>query len=186
MELLIATSNRHKHEEMSAILSEFGISLKMRNVPMVEPDSGTLEEISEYKARQAFAQLKKPVVCEDTGVYFDAYNQFPGVLAKRVFIGLGFDGLIALIKNKKNKKAHFTTAVTYCDGKAMKTFTGSMEGRLLEGAVSVDKDRLPYEKIFVPKGFTKALVDIPLLEKNKISHRAIATKKLGDWLLEHE
>ena len=89
---------------------------------------------------------------------------------------------MALIKNAKNKKAHFKTAVTYCDGKIMQTFTGEMQGTLLESAVSVGKDRLPYEKIFVPKGFSQALVDIPLSEKNKISHRAIATKKLGIWL----
>lgn len=182
MELFLVTSNRHKFEEMSAILSEFGVALRQKNIPLIEPDFDSLKQIAEYKARQAFEKVRSPVICEDTGVYFEGYNNFPGMLAKRVFLGVGFEGLCALIKISKNKGAHFTTAVSYFDGKTKKTFTGTLKGKLLERAVSEDKDRLPYEKIFVPEGFSRALVDLSLVEKNAISHRAIATKALGKWL----
>lgn len=182
MQLFIATTNKHKVEEISAILSESGVKLTQRPLKLIEPDSGSLEEIACSKAMQAFAKLKKPVIAEDTGVYFDAYNDFPGILAKRIYLGIGFEGLLALIRRVKDKRAHFGTAICYFDGRVCKTFSGSLKGRLLTRAVSLQKDRLPYEKLFIPQGYSKALVDIPLAEKNRISHRAQAARKLAKWL----
>ena len=182
MKLFIATGNNYKVHEMSLMLSEFGIELEQKNIPVVEPDLDSVEEIAVEKAKQAFEELNQPVIAEDTGVYFEAYNNFPGQLAKRIYLGIDFEGLISLIKLKENKKAYFKTAVAYFDGKESKVFSGKMEGTLLEKIVSPEKDRLPYEKIFVPNDFDNALVDISVEEKNKISHRSKATKKLGEWL----
>jgi len=182
MKLLIATGNQHKVTEMSKIFKEYGVQLKQAEVEMFEPDFDSLKKIAREKARQAFEKLKKPLIAEDTGIYFEAYNNFPGVMAKRVYIGIGFSGLLNLIRHAKNKKCHFKTAVAYYDGKRFKTFSGKLKGKLLDKTVSLQKNRLPYEKLFIPNGFSKALVDIPLEEKNKISHRAIATRKMGEWL----
>ncbi len=181
-ELLFATGNTHKAGEMSKILEGFGIRLIQKGLDIPEPDLGSIEKVAEHKARQAFAQLGKPVISEDTGVFFDAYHDFPGLLAKRIYLGIGFDGLLALIRAAKNRNARFRTAVCYFDGKTAKTFSGELAGTLLTEAVSVGKNRLPYEKIFVPDGHEDALVDIPIEEKNRISHRAKATRALGEWL----
>jgi len=167
---------------MKKILKEYSITLKQKKIHLFEPDLKNQEAVAKEKARQAYQKVKKPVIAEDTGVYFEAYNNFPGMLAKRVYLGIGFSGLMALIKKAKNKKAYFLTIVCYYDGKKFKTFEGKLKGKLLDKTVSLEKDRLPYEKLFIPNGSKKALVDIPIEEKNKISHRAIATKKLGKWL----
>ncbi len=182
MKLTLASSNRHKFDEMSRILREFGIHLEQKALEIQEPDLGSIEAVSQHKARDAFMKIRGPVVAEDTGVYFDAYHDFPGLMAKRVYLGIGFPGLLALINAAGNKGARFRTAVCYYDGKIMKTFTGELKGTLLTDAVSVEKDRLPYEKIFVPEGHSSALVNLPLDEKNRISHRAKATRGLGRWL----
>ena len=181
MKVFIATGNKHKVHEMSLMLSAFGIELEQKDISIIEPDFDSIEEIAVEKAKQAFEKIKKPVIAEDTGVYFEEYNNFPGQLAKRIYLGIGFEGLISLIKLKENKKAYFKTAVAYFDGEKSKVFSGKMEGTLLEEIVSLKKDRLPYEKLFVPNGFDKALVDLSVEEKNKISHRAKATKKFGEW-----
>ncbi len=182
MQLLIATTNKHKVREIAQILAPYGVYLKQKKLKLAEPDFESLEQIAEAKARQAFAKLERPVIAEDTGVYFEAYNNFPGTLAKRVFLGIGFGGLLLLIKHAKNRRAHFRTVICFFDGRAMKTFSGKLEGRLLAKTVSLEKDRLPYEKIFVPRGSKKALVDLSVGEKNRISHRAKAAGKLARWL----
>ncbi|MCR4335156.1 MAG: non-canonical purine NTP pyrophosphatase [archaeon] len=182
MNLVICTGNSHKVYEMSKILKEYGVKIKQIELEIFEPDFDSIEKIAKEKARQAFEKIKKPVIAEDTGVYFEGYNNFPGVMAKRIYLGIGFSGLLNLIKNAKNKKCYFKTAVAYFDGKKYKVFSGKLKGYLLDKTVSLDKNRLPYEKLFIPNGYKKALVDIPLDEKNKISHRAIATRKLGEWL----
>lgn len=180
--MFIATGNKHKVLEMKLILKEYNINLIQEKLELHEPDLDSQEKVAIEKARQAFEKLKKPVIAEDTGVYFEAYNNFPGIFAKRVYLGIGFDGLLALIRRVKNRAAYFLTVVCYYDGKNFKCFEGKLKGMLLEELVSVDKDRLPYEKIFVPDGFKDALVDISIEKKNEFSHRAIATRKLGEWL----
>ena len=72
--LVLATTNKHKVAEIGAILKEFGYSVRAAKLKIIEPDFDSLEEVAESKAKQAFEQLGKPVVAEDTGVYFSAYN----------------------------------------------------------------------------------------------------------------
>ncbi len=183
MELYFVTENKHKFSEMKEMLAACGIKLKQKKMKLQEPDLASQEEVALTKAKQAFAELKRPLIVEDTGVYFNAYRNFPGHLAKRIYESIGFDGLIALIKAAKNKRAYFKTVICYVGKKGKyKIFSGEMRGRLIERVVLPKKDRLPYEKIFVPEGFKKAVVQLSIREKNKISHRAKATTKLGKWL----
>ena len=181
--LVLATANKHKVREIDAVLRGYGYSINSVKLNIIEPDFDSLEEVAEAKARQAFEQLRKPVIAEDTGVYFSAYHSFPGQLAKRVYLGIGFRGLTTLIKLAKNKKGYFKTVISFTkDGRHFHTFSGKLYGRFLGKVVKPQKDRLPYEKIFVPEGFSKALAEIDIGEKNKISHRAIAARKFGKWL----
>ena len=181
--LVLATTNKHKVAEIGAIMKEFGYSVRAAKLRIIEPDFDSLEEVAEAKAKQAYEQLGKPVVAEDTGVYFSAYRNFPGQLAKRVYLGIGFEGLLMLIRKAKNKGAYFKTVISFTkDGKHFHTFSGMMHGRLLGKVVKLHKDRLPYEKIFVPHGYDKALAELEMDEKNRISHRAVAARKFGKWL----
>lgn len=181
--IFFATGNKHKVAEISHILLDFGFSVEPINVDFFEPDFPTLEEVAIEKARQALAKTKKTVFVEDTGVYFEAYNNFPGGLAKRIYKNIGFDGLLALIRAAKNKNAFFKTVICFTkDGKKFEVFSGKLEGTLLDHVVSEEKDRLPYEKIFAPNDHDRALAELPIAEKNKISHRGIATRKLAKWL----
>ncbi|MBU0662454.1 MAG: non-canonical purine NTP pyrophosphatase [Candidatus Diapherotrites archaeon] len=184
-ELFIATANKHKVIEISEIIGKYGVSLVQKDIPLIEPSEGTLEDIAIEKARQAFAELKTPVIAEDTGVYFNEYKDFPGLMAKRVYLQLGFKGLLGLVKAAEDKGAYFKTVICFMWGTGEtehKLFAGECKGRLLEEVVSLEKDRLPYEKIFVPEGYEKAMVDIPREEKNKMSHRAKAAEELGEYL----
>ena len=183
IKIFFATSNKHKVAEIGAVLAEHGFEVVPRKLPLIEPDFDSLEEVAKFKAQQAFAQLKQPVIVEDTGVFFEGYNNFPGAIAKRVYMGVGFGGLLALIKAAKNKRAFFRTVICFsASDKEMHLFSGKLSGHLIEKIVEEEKDRLPYEKIFVPDGETKTLVELDLAQKNRISHRAQAARKLAEWL----
>ncbi|MFH1239858.1 MAG: non-canonical purine NTP pyrophosphatase [Candidatus Diapherotrites archaeon] len=180
--VIFVSKNRYKFEEMNNLLSKYGISLSMNNLEVPENAEGTITDVAIDKAKKAYALVKKPLIIEDTGVFFDDYNDFPGINAKRAYLQLGFTGLLALAKATKTKKAHFTTVVCYIWGpNKYKTFVGKMSGTLLTKLSGKEKDVLPYEKFFVPEGHKKSLSHITREEKNKFSHRAKATEKFGKW-----
>lgn len=182
-QVFFVSENRHKFDEIKKILAGYNLKLLWKKLGLLEPDFSSLEEIANYKAKQAFKKVKKPVVVEDTGVFFEAFNSFPGVMAKRVFNGIGFDGLSALIRSVKNRRAYFETVICYSgSGKSFKCFSGKLHGTLVDSPRALEADRLPYEKLFVPDGYNKVLAEISIEEKNKISHRGIAVQNLGRWL----
>lgn len=183
MWIYFVTKNKHKFSEIKGMLAPYGISVKQKMLDLEEPDLASQEEVALTKARQAFAKIKRPLIVEDTGVYFKAYRNFPGHLAKRIYESIGLKGLVALVRAAKNKRAYFKTVICYIEEKnKYKIFSGEMHGRLIEKIVLPKKDRLPYEKIFVPENMSEAVVKLSIKEKNRISHRAKATRKFGKWL----
>lgn len=180
-EIFLVSGNLHKFSEMSKILKQHGIKLKLKKgLKIIEPDADSLEESAEFKAKQAFEQLKKPLIVEDTGVYFSAFKDFPGIYPKRMFLSLGFEGLLKLLEGKK-RTGYFKTVVCFIDSKQSKTFSGKVFGRFDERVHNLKKNVLPYEKIFIPKGYKVTMSDIPRNEKNTFSHRFQATKKFAEW-----
>ncbi len=188
-ELIFVSTNKHKHEEISKVLKEFDIKLKRKALDIKEPDLGSIQKVAEEKAKQAYSQLKKPLIVEDTGVFFDAYNEFPGLMAKRVYLGIGLKGLLKLLEGKK-RTGYFGVALTYIWGKnKFKTFTGKLHGRFEKKIRNPQKNVLAYEKLFipkdvpksVPKGRKQTLSYFSREDKNLFSHRAIATRKFVKW-----
>jgi len=82
--LYFATGNKHKVKEVSNILAELGLEIEHANPKIEEIDSLNPKKIALDKAKQAFEQLKNPVITEDTGIWFKAYKNFPGTLPKRM------------------------------------------------------------------------------------------------------
>ena len=78
MEIFFATSNKHKFVETQAILDDEGITLKHFPFAHNEIRSDSLEEIANEAVEAAYKQAKRPVFVEDTGLFIDALNGFPG------------------------------------------------------------------------------------------------------------
>lgn len=180
--IYFVSSNKHKIQEITAIAMEFGIKIIPKNMELKE-EGNELEKIAKFKADYAWNKIKKPLIVEDTGVYFNAYNNFPGHTAKRTFYSLGLKGLLRLIKPAKNKRAVFKTVICFKSSKSKsKIFSGELHGKLLTKLSGLNKDVLPYEKMFVPNGFSKALALIDRKTKNRFSHRALASRKFFKWI----
>ena len=184
MALIFVTSNKHKFEEIAAVLEQFDIELQREEMEFVEFPSQTLKEIALHKAHQAFEKFREPLIVEDTGFFFEAYNNFPGVEPKRAFQALGFEGLLKLLSGK-SRKAYSKTVICYISSSnSYSFFEGEWRGKISKKVINENAKVMPYEKIFIPDGSKKAIVELSREEKNKQSHRAIAAQKLAKWLKE--
>ena len=141
-----------------------------------------MEQIALESSKQLSKSLKKPVMVEDTGVFFKAYKGFPGPMPKFIYEKIGYDGIFRLLK-AKNRNARFVSAVGFCfPGKKPVVFTGEMKGRITNTVRCRKKDVLPYERIFVPEKCSKVLAELPKQEKIKMLHRYKAFIKLKSYL----
>jgi len=182
MALIFITTNKHKFEEGRNALKESGIELEQQNMEYDESSDDTIQEIAAKAAKKLADELDKTLIVEDTGVFFDAYPGFPGALPKFVFKKIGYEGLFRLLRGK-DRKAHFMSVIGYCEpGKESILFEGRMDGDIGEEVKCKDKDILAYERIFVPEGASMHMCEMAREEKNRISHRASAFRKLGKYL----
>lgn len=182
MVVTLVSGNRHKFEEIKKIFSQYGIELAWVKASLEEKEGFSLKETAREKARQAFEIVKAPVITEDTGVFFEAFKNFPGSRAKRAWEELGFSGLLEKVSGE-SRHARFETIICYtADGRNIHCFKGELKGSLTEEVHNPEKDVLPYEKIFIPHGLKTTMSSISRREKNRFSHRAIAAKKFLEWL----
>ena len=179
MQTSVVTSNTGKFLEIKNILSKFNIRAVQEPIETNEVGN-TLEERCLSKAKDAFSKLQKPLIVDDTGLFFSAFANFPGAFPKKVFTELGFEGILKKLEGK-SRNAQFKTLICYTNGKTRKLFEGDLNGRISEKVFDGGHESLPYDRIFIPEGYSVPFCFIPDAEKNKISHRAKAVEKFGKW-----
>lgn len=181
--LLFVTSNRHKFSEFSAILRPLGIALTRKSMGFVERQGTTVGREAVNKARQAWAKFKQPLMVEDTGFYFTAYPNFPGAQPKRMFDALGYGGMLKLLSGKE-RGAYSEVVLCYISSQRnYRTFSGRMHGTITTRIHKPRADVMPYEHIFRMKGERRVVAEMSREEKNAVSHRAKAAKKMARYLM---
>lgn len=193
MQLYFVTGNKGKFEEVKNLiekLTDWKIELLQISLDIPELDSQDLIAISQDKAKKAFKKLKKPLIVDDSGIYFDEYNDFPGPLAKRVFKGLWFKWLERLLKDADNKNWKFVTVVSYIDEDISEpiSFVWQLDWVYDFSLIKIASEEqlqkyasLPYKYIFKPEGFDKFYSQLTPEESQQVSQRAKAIKKFVEW-----
>ncbi|MCC7570089.1 RdgB/HAM1 family non-canonical purine NTP pyrophosphatase [Candidatus Micrarchaeota archaeon] len=176
MEIIyLVTSNKNKVNEVKKI---FDRKIETADLEIREIQSLEVEEVVKEKAKQAFEILKKTVITEDTGLYLDELNGFPGALIKWVLQTSGRQGICNLIKD--NRTAVAKCSICFYDGKEMKVFTGKVKGKITEKPRG--ESSFGWDPVFQPEGYDKTFAEMSMEEKNKISHRKKALEKLKIYL----
>lgn len=177
MNLLFVTGNENKLKEASDILgfSVEGVSIELPEIQDIEVD-----KIIESKVRSAYEKIKKPIIVEDTGLYFEYMNGFPGALIKWMIKSIGDKGISNLLNLFENKKAYAKTSIGYFNGNEFKLFNGTIRGKISE--IPKGKNGFGWDTIFIPDGFEKTFAEMTNEEKNKLSMRKIAFEKLKKFL----
>jgi XTP/dITP diphosphohydrolase len=178
--LTFVTSNRHKFSEVSAILQEYEIPVEMASLELREIQADTLEEIAAEKAREACQRVNGPAMVEDTGLFIDGLNGFPGPYSAYVFRTVGNQGVLRLLDGAPDRRATFRSVFAYCrPGGSAECFPSGVGGTI---ALECRGGGWGYDPIFIAEGASGRTYGELGDEKNRLSHRRIALQKLARWI----
>jgi len=176
MKIIFLTGNKNKLAEAQKILGE-DIKVVNKKIDLEEIQSTEVEEVIKEKIKAAYKILKKPVIAEDTGVYIKNMNGFPGALIKFYLDKIGNKGIV---KFNGGSQAYAETIIGYHDGKKIHIFRGKVNGKISK---KVRGKGFGWDPVFVPKNSKKAFSEMIETEKNKISMRGKAFRKLKKFLM---
>jgi len=176
-----ATSNDHKFDEAQFVLKEFGIVLGRLPSKGSELQSGDPSEVAKHAAVEAYRASRKPLFVEDTGLFIESLQGFPGTSASFAFHTLALDGILKLMNGVDARGAEFVSAVAYCDGSSgPHLFIGRLKGTV--ALRPSGREGFGFDPIFVLSESGRTLAQLTLAEKCAVSHRANAIRALGRWL----
>ena len=188
MELIFATHNQNKVEEITAILPPVIEIKSLRDINFkneISETSETLQGNALIKARTIFNQFKRNCFADDTGLEVEVLNGNPGVLSAR-YAGnqnIAIDNikkLLRKLKNHDNRKAQFRTVIALIYDRNEYFFEGIIKGKIIREAKG--NNGFGYDPIFQPENYFLSFAQLDKEEKNKISHRAKAFRKLINFL----
>lgn len=162
--ITIVTSNKGKIHSLTHALEGLDFEVKSINLDLLEPQYDTVEQVAEYKAKDAFKQLQKPVIVHDGGLVVPALNGFPGVYTKYVSQTLTPQDFVNLMKDKKDKSCYLMQTMIYVDEKGgLHKFQDKLMGKIADYVSTVQNDKGwgTLWQVFVPKGTDKPLAEIP-------------------------
>lgn len=187
--LIFATNNKHKLDEIRAILSGKFEILSLRDIGFegdIPENASTIEENAIEKARYVKEHTGMDCFADDTGLEVDALGGEPGVRSARYAPGEGHDSkanmelLLRNMQGKTNRTARFRTVIALIRDGWEKTVEGIVEGSLTE--VPRGSDGFGYDPVFVPEGYDRTFAEMTPDEKNSLSHRGRAAAKLAHIL----
>jgi non-canonical purine NTP pyrophosphatase (RdgB/HAM1 family) len=175
--MILVTGNHNKLKEFENIL---GMKLEHSEIDLDEIQSIEVREVAEHKAKQAFDILKQPVIVDDTGLYFEEFNGFPGALVKFLIKKVSLDKICSLIK--VNRRAVAITCISYCDGKEVKSFIGETDGEIINSPRG--SNGFGWDPIFMPKGYDKTFAELDSETKTNNFMRKEAVEKLKSFIFD--
>ena len=190
IEIVLASSNAHKVEEINAIANEHGINfIKVKDGFDPIEDGTTFEENSTIKAKEASSLMNTYALADDAGLCVDILDGRPGIHSARYAPTQEekISKLLDELKNTDEKKrtAHFVCAMTLTDknGNIIKTTKGICNGKI--AYTPFGNGGFGYDPIFVVNGLNKTMAEFSLQEKNTLSHRAKALIPMIKWIKEN-
>ena len=150
------TGNWAKIESAKQILEPLGIEIDNIKMETTEIQADTVEEVAIYSAKEASEKLKCNVLKNDTGIFIEELNGFPGPYTHYVDDTLGEDAILKLLEGKENRNACFKEAFAYCEyGKEPVVFTSITKGTIAKEKAG--KYGWCWDFIFIPEGKDKTL-----------------------------
>ena len=190
MKLVFATNNKHKLDEVRAIVGDRVEVLSLKDIGChddIPETADTLQGNALIKARYIYEKYGADCFADDTGLEVDALDGEPGVYSAR-YAGedcsseANMQKLLHNLTGTKNRNAQFRTVIALIIKGEEKLFNGIVTGRITEEKMG--DSGFGYDRVFVPEGFSESFAQMSSEMKNSISHRFRATEQLSNYLKE--
>ena len=188
MDLIFATHNQHKLEEIQELVAGAGIRLRSLTdigcTDEIEETGTTFEANASIKSRYVFEQFGLNCFADDSGLVVDALHGEPGIYSAR-YSGsrdpkVNVDLVLERMQGQTNRTARFVSVISLVFDGQTHLFRGEVEGTLATECAGVEG--FGYDPIFIPNGYAYTFAEMSLAEKNRISHRSKALTQLFQFL----
>ncbi|MDO9257962.1 MAG: non-canonical purine NTP diphosphatase [Bacteroidales bacterium] len=187
-ELIFATNNLHKLAEIQSIVGKNFTIKSLHEIGCTEDiaeTAPTLQGNALLKAQYIYDRFGKNCFADDTGLEVEALDGRPGVFSARYATDghdfeANIDKVLGELMYVENRKARFRTVIALILGGSVQYFEGIVNGEIIAERKGVKG--FGYDPVFLPDGYKLTFAEMPLDEKNKISHRARAVSKLVEFL----
>ena len=187
-ELIFATNNRHKLQEVRSILEGGPVVRSLAEVGLegdIPETADTLQGNALQKAQWVYERTGMDCFADDTGLEVEALGGAPGVYSAR-YAGEhcsfddNIDKLLAALDGEPNRKACFRTVICLLEQGLPRYFEGRVDGVILTARHG--EGGFGYDPVFMPDRFAVSFAEMPSEVKNSISHRGLAVAKLAEYL----
>ncbi|MDY6764374.1 MAG: XTP/dITP diphosphatase [Halobacteria archaeon] len=177
--MIIVTGNPGKAREIREILGE---DIEQIDYDYTEIQSPSLKEISEYGARECYERFEEPCLVDDSGLFVDGLEGFPGPYSSYVYGTIGNQGILRTMRGIENRDASFRCVASYCDSRGVRSFKGRVDGVIAREERG--QHGFGYDPIFEHVETHRTFGEMKREEKNEISHRRRAFEKFAEWYRE--
>ncbi|MFT5601455.1 MAG: XTP/dITP diphosphohydrolase [Flavobacteriales bacterium] len=188
MQIVFATNNSNKVKEIQALIDGKMDILSLKDVQCFEELPETQETLvgnAIQKAQYLYDNYGKDCFADDTGLLISSLNDEPGVYTAR-YAGPqrdandNMDLVLTNLEGREDRSAKFQTAIALIIKGTVTTFVGEARGTIAMSRQG--EEGFGYDPIFIPEGEKRSFAEMPLSEKNKISHRGRAVAQLVEFL----
>ena len=187
--IVFATGNQNKLKEIKSAINSFEIiGLKDLKITEEIPETGdTLKKNALQKAKYVYDKTGLDCFSDDTGLEIEALNYRPGVYSA-MYAGPDCNAennmqkVLKALEESPNRNAQFKTVIALILKGEEYYFEGGVSGVILKEKSG--KDGFGYDPIFKPVGYKESFAEMSIAQKNEISHRGLAVKKLVKFLAE--
>ncbi|MEU0171589.1 non-canonical purine NTP pyrophosphatase [Streptomyces iakyrus] len=186
----MCTGNEGKFRTAQEHLAPWGIEVEQVVLDLDEIQTTSVAVIAQYKARQAFRILQRPVFVEDSGFYIDEFEGWPGPMVKHALAAVGPQGFTHLADLTQTRACRFASAAVYADADGqLHTFADDTRG---PGTIAPTPNRgngprswSDLWSIFIPDGASTTLAALPAEQQQRLFSewgRRSVVAAMGEWL----
>lgn len=187
--IYFVSGNRSKAKMFADCVAAAGYASEHIELPIVEPQADTVEAVALSKAAQAFAQVRAPLVVEDSGLCIEALSGFPGPYTKYVLETVGVAGLLRLSQDIPSRACRFVGALIHVDASGETHRFVDDQGA---GLLALAEDETPCAeawsalwRVFIPEGAARPLAGLAPAEREALWirwHAHSVYAQFGRWL----